>query len=1021
MLYNKKNESCLSTELFEKPTAEYRGTPFWSWNTKLEKNELLWQIEQLKEMGFGGFHMHSRSGMGTEYLGREFMDLVKACCDKAEDEDMIAYLYDEDRWPSGFAGGLVTKNPKFRQKFMLFTVNKDENVVDAKTGFETGKPYLLACYDIVLNDDGTLASGKRISEDDNAVGTKWYVYARTNALTGRFNGYCYADTLSEDAIDEFIKVTYEAYKSAVGDKFGKSVFSIFTDEPQFKTKQTLPFASSKQDIALPFTTDLPETYTKETGFDFFEILPELLWDLPNGVPSKARYLYHDHVCERFTRSFSDRCGKWCSDNGIYLTGHLMEEPSLKSQTNALGEAMRGYRSFGLPGIDMLCNNLEYTTAKQCQSAVHQYAREGMVSELYGVAGWDFDFRGHKFQGDWQAALGVTVRVPHLSWVTMKGSAKRDYPASISYQSSWYREYPLIENHFARVNTVLTRGTPDVKVGVIHPIESYWLHYGPAENTASVRDQLEQNFMNVTQWLLFGTIDFDFISESLLPEQNVPSDDALFHVGAMEYSAIVVPALETIRRTTLEALERFAENGGKVVFMGECPKYVDAERSDDAMPLYEKSHRSAISKTSLLSALESEREVKILTDAGSMTGHLVYNMRNDGDTKWLFIANARYPSENGSVGTHIYIDGEYTPVVYNTLTGKTETPEYEIKNGKTIVRKVFFSHDSLLLKLERYTGVKAENKPCDKKYCKTLTFKKPVEFDLDEPNVLVLDMAKVSKDGVSFSDEKEEILRLEQDVRRELGFPLADGYGTQPWTIPEEEITNFRYLKFEFDSEVSVPCRLAFEEADEIIFNGESVPVVRDGYFTDKKIYTTVMPNTKIGSNEIIVKAPIGKSLSIENYFLLGNFGVRVNGCECTLTALPEKIGFGSVVPQGLPFYGANITYKTEIDVDETSDAIITASLYRGALIKVAADGKPCGEITFSPYKLLIKDLAPGKHTIEFKLFGTRVNCFNGLHNCSGSKWVGPSFWYSGGNDWAYEYQLKDLGIMKSPEIALYKQ
>src|SRR5690606_6060831 len=155
-------------------------------------------------------------------------------------------------------------------------------------------------------------------------------------------------------------------------------------------------------------------------------------------------------------------------------------PTLESQTHATGEAMRSLRAFQIPGIDMLCDNMELTTAKQAQSVAHQYGREGVLSELYGVTNWDFDFVGHKAQGDWQAALGVTVRVPHLAWVSMAGEAKRDYPASIFYQSPWFREYPLIEDHFARVNVAMTRGQPLVRVGVVHPIESYWLAYGPEE-------------------------------------------------------------------------------------------------------------------------------------------------------------------------------------------------------------------------------------------------------------------------------------------------------------------------------------------------------------------------------------------------------------------------------------------------------------------------------------------------------------------------------------------------------------
>ena len=103
----------------------------------------------------------------------------------------------------------------------------------------------------------------------------------------------------------------------------------------------------------------------------------------------------------------------------------------------------------------------------------------------------YDFVGHKSQGDWQAALGVTLRVLHLSWVSMTGEAKRDNPASIFYQSPWYREYPVVENHFARVNTALTRGKPRVRVGMIHPIESFWLAYGPQDKTGAERKRQEK--------------------------------------------------------------------------------------------------------------------------------------------------------------------------------------------------------------------------------------------------------------------------------------------------------------------------------------------------------------------------------------------------------------------------------------------------------------------------------------------------------------------------------------------------
>ena len=83
MLYPKNKSKKLNEKLFKNPTSEYRGTPFWAWNDKLEKDELIRQIGELKEMGFGGFHMHSRSGMATHYLSEEFMDLISACNEEA--------------------------------------------------------------------------------------------------------------------------------------------------------------------------------------------------------------------------------------------------------------------------------------------------------------------------------------------------------------------------------------------------------------------------------------------------------------------------------------------------------------------------------------------------------------------------------------------------------------------------------------------------------------------------------------------------------------------------------------------------------------------------------------------------------------------------------------------------------------------------------------------------------------------------------------------------------------------------
>ena len=143
MLYPKNIDKELSKELFKNPTAEYRCTPFWAWNCELRLDELEKEIDFMKEMGMGGFHMHTRVGQSTEYLSDAYMANIKGCTEKAKKEQMLSWLYDEDKWPSGAAGGFVTKNHENRQKYLLGTFDSSK-----ATGV------FLAKYDIKLGNDG---------------------------------------------------------------------------------------------------------------------------------------------------------------------------------------------------------------------------------------------------------------------------------------------------------------------------------------------------------------------------------------------------------------------------------------------------------------------------------------------------------------------------------------------------------------------------------------------------------------------------------------------------------------------------------------------------------------------------------------------------------------------------------------------------------------------------------------------------------------------------------------------------
>lgn len=1026
MLYPKSKEKKLSGELFQNPTSEYRGTPFWSWNCHLDTEELLWQIDVLGKMGLGGFHMHVRTGMDTEYLSQEFFDHIRACVNKAKDKKMLAWLYDEDRWPSGAAGGIVTADARFRQKYLLFTPksNKEaERVASITSTAAAGRSnngILLACFDVVLDEEGCLKSYSMIDAEAEPAGTKWYAYLETPLPNPWYNNQTYVNTLDKAAIDRFIEVTYEAYKKQIGDEFGKTVPAIFTDEPQFTRKRVLAHPFEKRDITLPWTDDLAKTFADTYGEDLIAGIPELVWNLPDHKISTVRYHYHDHVAERFARAFADNCGKWCAANGIALTGHMMEEPTLKSQTDALGEAMRSYRSFQLPGIDMLCNRYEYTTAKQAQSAVRQYAREGMLSELYGVTSWDFDFRGHKLQGDWQAALGVTIRVHHLSWVSMKGEAKRDYPASISYQSPWWKKYAYIEDHFARVNTAMTRGTPCVKVAVVHPVESYWLYTGPSEQNAIACNQLDENFKNITEWLLFGSIDFDFISESLLPEQ-CKTAAAPLPVGAMRYEAVVIPAMHTIRSTTLDRLEAFASAGGKLIFMGEAPRYVDAKISDRAARLYEKSIRIPYDRMSILKALESERVVDIRRSNGEYSDNLLHQIRTDGDGRWLFIAHGREPYNkdiSASETIKITVKGDFRPVLYDTMTGAVREVPYQRVGGNTVIMATVYDYDALMYQL--LPGGESGREPVRVETSKTKTIKidTAVPYILSEPNALLLDTAEYALDDEELRPE-EELLRADNDCRIRLGWPIRREAVAQPWTVKEERTAHKIRLRFAVESEIDYEgALLALEDAPaaDITFNGQPVEPAVVGWYTDKSIQTVKLPPVKQGKNILEVVLPFGKRTNLEWCYLLGDFAVRAAGRSKVITGLPEKLHFDDIVHQGLPFYGGEIHYLVKVRTDG-GKMVLRIPHYRGGVIAVSTDGQDAGVIALPPYQLELGTLSCGEHELDITLYVPRTNAFGPVHNADAKySWWGPNSWRTEGDSWTYEYRLMPQGILSTPVV-----
>lgn len=1013
-------------EQFRSPGEAYRSIPFWSWNCKVTRELIDTQLAYFQEMGFGGVDIHPRIGLDTAYLGDEFMELVQYTVEQCREKGLICWLYDDDRYPSGAADGIVTKDVRYRDRGLLLTRNRDARYCANQVTFEAEiragkKPggYFAGAYALCFGD-GLLLSYERLTGEEEALRAARegkcvrYAYVKLARESSSFERQTYVDTLNPEAVAAFIRVTHDRYDRAVGEEFGKSVQAVFTDEPRIGKQSQIAGADSQEDFEIPYSEGFAAFFEERCGAKLLDVVPALVWDLPDGSHLKVRWQYRDALCERFTACFMDQICDWCRAHHILMTGHVLAETPLLAQAAMTGECMRSYRKMDIPGIDVLCDDDCFVTAKQAASVARQMGRTDVMCELYGVTGWDCTFKTYKLQGDRMAALGITKRVPHLSFMSMAGEAKRDWPASISFQSPWYVEFSYIEDHFARLNCVLRQGKPVVHVALLHPIESVWLHMGQADRNAEAVDRMEQMLDQLTESLLFAAIDIDYLSEGLLPQQcSAAGSSATLSVGCMEYRTVVVPPMETIRGTTLDILENFRDRGGRIVFLENAPRLVDAEVSDRGLRLAERCE-SVASIDELVDALEQEREIRILDLAGNPSDNLFYQMREDDSGRWLFVCHVR-ERENGEERYTIQIRGTYTVRQYHTQTGEDTGLDAAYKDGMTCVDWCTYGEDSLLLRLEMVKSGQKEhqkNMCAAKRYETAATLERPAEIRTQEQNMLLLDYARYRLDGGALS-AKEEILKLDDHIREQLGMERRNEHMMQPWVMEEGKRHKLQ-LYYEIQSETETPAFLALELQDNcrITLNGEAADMTVWGTYVDPAISVISLPALKKGRNELVVELDYHQKTNLEAMYLLGAFAVEIRENILMVKAWESELEFGDITAQEMPFYTGNLTYRFVFKIEEEGCYAVRVPEWKGPVMAVSVDGTKAGVIAYAPYRTVLGPLAQGRHELEICLYGNRYNGFGPLHNNEPqNKWIGPTAYRTKGEKWTDSYAVRPVGIM----------
>ena len=607
----------------------YRCIPFWSWNDELDPDELVKQVEWMNDNGVGGFFMHARGGLKTEYLGEKWFECIKACGEKAQELGMEAYAYDENGWPSGFVGGKLLEDEDNHDRYLTSTIG----AYDEKA---------LVSYDLSGN-----ALRRVTAPCENCLNVYQHIAAST------------ADVLNGEVMDKFIAMTHEEYKKR--DTY--SLKGFFTDEPQYYRWAT------------PYTRVLPAYFAETYGMDILDGLG-LLFVEKEGFRA-FRYKYWKSMQALMLKNFAEKIYNWCDENGYKLTGHYVEESNMDGQMWCCGGCMPFYEYEHIPGIDWLGRRTgNELSAKQVSSVAAQLGKRQVITETYGCCGWDVTPQELKEIAECQYVFGVNLMCQHLLPYTEHGQRKRDYPAHYSEVNPWVKKnFKEFNDYFSLLGKILAESDEVVNTAMLHPIRSTYFYYDRENPWVCIKD-LEEALYNLTETFSNKQIPHHYLDETLLAKYGKVEGNKLV-LGNCAYEYIVIPKIYTMDITTEKLLRDFVKAGGRVLLTDEKPTYLEGEEYDydylesnvtweeieAAQPYqaYSENVRSAYRKDAdgneFIYAVNLGEETTVDFAVKNATAFRSYDIMSDSDTV---------------IGTKVHFDKGQSYLLYLS----NETPEEE---------------------------------------------------------------------------------------------------------------------------------------------------------------------------------------------------------------------------------------------------------------------------------------------------------------------------------------------------------
>ena len=550
-------------EKFKNPPKEYTMLPFWAWNGTLEPDKLIWQIDQMMDKGIYGAFMHARAGIDsseTPYFSDGWWQAVEAVVKYAQKVGFFACLYDEDKWPSGSAGGrTVAANPEaFSKKGLRYEKWEISGPRILKLDFTDHIVTVLAAKIVA---EGTVAPesivdiSAYLGKDWKVPRGKWAIMAFTQIRQDD-----QIDYLDKEAVAKFIEITHEEYYRRFGEYFGATIPGIFFDE----------IYANARGADLVWTDDFLEQFEKIKGYDLKKYLPLLVY---NGGDEtvKIRCDYFDVWSTLYTNAWFKQYADWCEAHGIWMTGHTIEDfNSYKGQ----GNYFRTWAPVQMPGTDnedfrySYPRRIHWYKPKQLSSVAHINGRQRAVVEAMGGGGWTIPLEEYRYGTAMLAVFGINMFIPHLFHYAIDAPYRMDdWPPSWFFRNPYWKYFNSLADFTRRVSFLCSQGHHVCDVAILFPITSQWASAMMGEESESV-DLIGIQFNEIQDILLENCVDYDMFDSETLIRADI--SDGKLSVAEESYSVLIVPPLTVVRQGVPEKIKDFVKHGGKVVALSTLP-------------------------------------------------------------------------------------------------------------------------------------------------------------------------------------------------------------------------------------------------------------------------------------------------------------------------------------------------------------------------------------------------------------------------------------------------------------------